>query len=52
MRGWGYTVFGKIVEGENIAGAISRVATGPGGPFAKDVPRLPITIKKMTEIKE
>ena len=52
MRGWGYTVFGKIIEGENIAGAISRVPTGPGGPFSKDVPRTQVTIIKMTEIKE
>lgn len=52
MRGWGYTVFGKVIEGENIAGAISRVPTGPGGAFAKDVPRTTITITKITEIKE
>ena len=51
MRGWGYTVFGKVIEGQNIAGAISRVPTGPGGPFQKDVPRKTITINKMTEIK-
>ena len=52
MRGWGYTVFGKIIEGQNIAGAISRVETGSGGPFASDVPTSTITILKMTEIKE
>ncbi len=52
MRGWGYAVFGKVVEGQNISGVISRAATGPGGPFAKDVPRMQITIIKMTEIKE
>ena len=52
MSGWGYAVFGKVVEGENIVGAISRVATGPGGPFSKDAPRTPIIIKKVTEIKE
>ena len=51
MRGWGYTVFGKVVEGENIVGAISRVRTGAGGPFSKDAPTAVITIKKMTEIK-
>ena len=51
-RGWGYTVFGKVVEGQNVVGAISRTQTGPGGPFAKDAPRIPITIDKMTEIKE
>lgn len=52
MRGWGYTVFGKIIEGENIAGAISRVATGAGGQFSSDVPSQTITINKITEIKE
>lgn len=51
MRGWGYTVFGKVVEGENIVGAISRVRTSAGGPFSKDAPTAVITIKKMTEIK-
>ena len=52
MRGWGYTVFGKVIEGQNISGAISRAATGPGGPFSKDAPRTQIIITKVTEIKE
>ena len=52
MRGWGYAVFGNVIEGQNIAGIISRAATGPGGPFSKDVPRTPIIIEKVTEIKE
>ena len=52
MRGWGYAVFGKVIEGENIVGAISRVKTGPGGPFSKDAPVMPVTINKMTVIKE
>ncbi len=52
MRGWGYTVFGRVVEGENVVGIISRAATGPGGPFAKDVPRTTIIINKISEIKE
>lgn len=52
MRGWGYAVFGKVIDGQNVAGAISRVATGPGGPFSKDAPRIPVVIRKMTEIKE
>ena len=52
MRGWGYTVFGNVIEGQNIADIISRAATGSGGPFSKDVPRTPIIIEKMTEIKQ
>lgn len=51
MRGWGYTVFGKVVEGQNVADIISRAATGPGGPFTKDVPRSTITIEKVSIIK-
>ncbi len=51
-NGWGYTVFGKVIDGQNIVGAISRVPTGQGGPFSSDVPRTQIIIKKMTEIKE
>ena len=52
MRGWGYAVFGKVVEGQNVVGAISRAATGAGGPFSSDVPRTPIIIEKVTVIKE
>ena len=51
MKGWGYTVFGKVIDGKNIVGAISRVPTGSGGPFASDVPRTPIIINKITELK-
>jgi len=50
--GWGYAVFGEVIEGQNVVGAISRVATGPGGPFSSDVPRTPIIIEKVTVIKE
>ena len=52
MRGWGYTVFGKVIEGQNVSGAISRVQTGPGGQFSSDAPRMQIIIKKVTEIKK
>ena len=51
MRGWGYTVFGKVVEGQNVSDIISRAATGSGGPFSTDAPLTPIIIKKVTEIK-
>ena len=52
MRGWGYAVFGNVIEGQNVVDIISRAATGSGGPFSKDVPRTPIIIEKMTEIKQ
>lgn len=47
-RGWGYAVFGRVVEGQEIVDTISQVPTGPGGPFSRDAPRKPIVI---TEVK-
>lgn len=47
-RGWGYAVFGKVVEGMEVVDKIRRTATGSGGPFRKDVPRTPIIIERVT----
>ena len=44
-RGWGYAVFGKVVEGMDVVDTMRRTATGSGGPFRKDVPRTPIVIQ-------
>ena len=44
QRGWGYTVFGRVLEGEDVVDAISQVRTGPGGDFGRDVPLEPIVI--------
>lgn len=43
-RGWGYTVFGRVVEGTEIVQQISEVPTGAGGPFSSDAPREAIVI--------
>ncbi len=43
---WGYAVFGNVVEGMEIVDKISKVRTGPQGPFAQDVPIVPIVINK------
>jgi peptidyl-prolyl cis-trans isomerase A (cyclophilin A)/peptidyl-prolyl cis-trans isomerase B (cyclophilin B) len=43
--GYGYTVFGKVVEGMDVVNAIARSATGPGGPFPTDVPKERVIIK-------
>ncbi len=52
QRGWGYTVFGKVVEGMEVVDKIRRVPTGRGGPFSKDVPRQTVFIKKAVLIAE
>lgn len=51
MSGWGYAVFGKVVSGMDVIDAMSEVETGADGPFGQDVPKQPIVILKMTEIK-
>ena len=45
-QGWGYCVFGKVVEGMNVVDAIRNVPTGPG-----DVPRETVTITEVQIIK-
>lgn len=51
-RGWGYCVFGTVVDGMDVMDRISRVATGAGGPFQQDVPMEQILIQKMSVIEE
>lgn len=51
MSGWGYAVFGKVVQGMEVIEQMSEVETGADGPFGQDVPKQPIVILKMTEVK-
>ena len=43
--GYGYTVFGKVVEGMDVVSKIAKTPTGRGGPFATDVPQTRVVIK-------
>lgn len=45
-RGWGYAVFGKVVEGMDVVDKIRNTPTGSGGPFPTDVPRETVIIQK------
>ena len=45
---YGYTVFGKVIAGMDVANKIKSVPTGSGGPFPTDVPRTPVTLLKAT----
>ena len=44
-RGYGYTVFGKVVEGMDVVNKIAKAPTGSGGPFPKDVPATRVLIR-------
>lgn len=45
-RGWGYAVFGRVVQGMDVVDKIRKIPTGPGGPFPKDVPQAPVVIEQ------
>ncbi|MGW6568823.1 peptidylprolyl isomerase [Streptomyces sp. NPDC054975] len=49
-RGWGYTVFGKVVEGLDVVDKIAAVPTGRRGGF-QDVPVEPVTILGATVVE-
>ena len=42
--GYGWAVFGEVVEGMEVADAIAGVPTGASDPFIRDCPIEPITI--------
>ena len=45
--GWGYAVFGKVVEGMDVVDKLKAVNTGSGGPFPTDVPTEQLIIEKV-----
>ena len=49
VRGWGYCVFGKVIEGLDVVDKIKAVPTGAKGMFPTDAPQTDVVI---TEAKE
>lgn len=47
QSGWGYAVFGKVVNGTDIVDQIEAVRTGQNGPYG-DVPLEPVIIESAT----
>ena len=45
-QGWGYAVFGRVVEGKDVVDRIKKVETGNKG-FHQDVPVEPVIIKSV-----
>ncbi len=48
-QGWGYAVFGHVVEGQDVVDAIKGVKTGSKG-FHQDVPVEDVVIEKAVEV--
>ena len=47
---WGYAVFGKVVQGMEVADQISLVPTGAKGPFKENAPLKPVIIEKIDRV--
>lgn len=47
---WGYAVFGRVVQGMDVADRIGVTPTGSFGPFKSDAPLKPIVIQKVEVI--
>ncbi|MFK0095185.1 peptidylprolyl isomerase [Pseudomonas sp. NPDC090592] len=45
VQGWGYAVFGEVIEGREVVDAIEKVATGPKAGH-QDVPKDDVIIEK------
>ena len=45
LQGWGYCVFGRVSEGEDVIEAIRKVKTGSSG-FHQDVPKEDVIIER------
>jgi len=48
-QGWGYCVFGKVVDGMDVVDEIAKVATGFAGPH-QNVPVEPVIIKSIRRV--
>ncbi|MBO7341045.1 MAG: peptidylprolyl isomerase [Clostridia bacterium] len=46
-----YAAFGKVIEGDAIIDQIANVPTGNYGFYMQDVPRVPVVIETIEEIK-
>jgi peptidyl-prolyl cis-trans isomerase A (cyclophilin A)/peptidyl-prolyl cis-trans isomerase B (cyclophilin B) len=51
-RGYGYTVFGKVINGMDVVEKIAAVPTAARGPFPGDVPRTDVVIEEIRLIAD
>lgn len=49
-QGWGYAVFGQVIDGLDVVDAIGKVETGRQGMFS-DVPMEPVVIQRASVLQ-
>jgi peptidyl-prolyl cis-trans isomerase B (cyclophilin B) len=50
QQGWGYCVFGRVVDGMDVVSEIKSVPTGNHGPHS-DVPLEPVLIEEIRTVE-
>lgn len=49
-QGYGYAVFGRVVDGMDVVDRIKSAPTGAKGPFAKDCPQTDVVIEAASRV--
>ncbi|MGH8580770.1 MAG: peptidylprolyl isomerase [Gammaproteobacteria bacterium] len=52
VSGWGYTVFGRVIQGMDVVDRIKAVPTGRSGPFPKDTPQQAVIIERASVLAD
>lgn len=50
--GWGFCVFGKVIEGMEVMDNIGLVKTTAYGPFDRYAPKLPVIIRRISVVED
>jgi len=50
--GWGYCVFGEVIDGIEVMDKIARVKTTAHGPFDANAPMFPVSIRSITVVSD
>ncbi len=51
QQGYGYTVFGKVIQGMDVVNKIATTPRGAGGPFPSDVPLERVMLKTASVVQ-
>ena len=51
QRGYGYTVFGRVISGMDVVNKISMTPTSASKPFTKNVPKEMVVIKSISTLE-
>jgi len=50
--GWGYCVFGEVIDGMEVMDRIAKVRTQAHGPFDANAPMFPVSIRRISVVSD